>query len=226
MKTPEAIKEIQKEINRIELEKLGDGSYDCGGNRPFDYIEISEHEVAEKTLELKDKWSELTKNELAVLRSKFKENHINPDIVFQDKLRILRSLLYYIDMAERDALTSSKFPQQLLVNDEELEKLAIRFIQDSRFVEPSQKIVLTFAQAIETFKAGYRAAQKKPKSYIVATPTTVHAIKPELSFPSEGEIQSVASHVGLGLETVNERELAMESFMKGITWLKERWRVG
>lgn len=151
MKTPEAIKEIQKEINRIELEKLGDGSYDCGGNRPFDYIEISEHEVAEKTLELKDKWSELTKNELAVLRSKFKESHINPDVVFQDKLRILRSLLFHVDIAERDAhVASSK------VHVDELDEIAERWASENSSTPYN-------ASSAYAFRAGYRAAQNIPK---------------------------------------------------------------
>jgi len=49
-----------------------------------------------------------------------------------------------------------------MISDDELEldRLAARFLQDSEFVEPCQEIKLDYFQGLQTFKAGFKAAEK------------------------------------------------------------------
>lgn len=69
---------------------------DCGGNRHYDYISVETHDASAKTLESKERWSDLTSNEIIVLRTMAKELHIDPDIVdHKDRLALIRCILYW-----------------------------------------------------------------------------------------------------------------------------------
>lgn len=73
---------------------------DVGGNRHYDYISIEEHDAAERTLETKEKWRDLSSHEIVVLRSKLKHVGINPDLAdHEDRLALIRCVLAWKERA-------------------------------------------------------------------------------------------------------------------------------
>jgi hypothetical protein len=74
---------------------------DVGGNRHYDYISVEEHDAAEKTLETKEEYKDLTSHEIVVLRSRLKSLGILPDLVdHKDRLALLRCLIITIENRE------------------------------------------------------------------------------------------------------------------------------
>lgn len=74
---------------------------DSGGNRSYDYISLEDHQEAEKTLETKTKWSELTTNEIVVLRYKIRKLHLRKDIIdHEDRLDLIKCLIYHLEIKE------------------------------------------------------------------------------------------------------------------------------
>lgn len=70
---------------------------DCGGNRHYDYISVEDFEAAEKTLDKKERWVDLTQNEIAVLREKARQFGLQQDIVDHiDRLALVRCLFHHL----------------------------------------------------------------------------------------------------------------------------------
>ena len=70
---------------------------DCGGNRPYDYISLEEHNAAELSLKTKTHWRELTTHEIVVLRSKAKDFGLLADVVDRDdRLDLIRCLFFWM----------------------------------------------------------------------------------------------------------------------------------
>lgn len=66
---------------------------DAGGNRHYDYISVAAHDDANGSLRLKDRWNDLTTNDIVVLRSMAKNLGIQKDIVdHKDRLALLRCI--------------------------------------------------------------------------------------------------------------------------------------
>lgn len=73
-----------------------DDQPDGGGNRHYDYIELDEYDAAKASLETKEHWSDLTSDEIVVLRSRARDFGLTPDIVDHlDRLALLRCLFYH-----------------------------------------------------------------------------------------------------------------------------------
>lgn len=66
---------------------------DSGGNRAYDYISVEDHDAAEKTLETKEYFNELTRNEIVVLRTMAGSLGFRKDVVdLIDRLALVRCL--------------------------------------------------------------------------------------------------------------------------------------
>lgn len=72
---------------------LPDDKVDNGGNLPGDYISVEDWEAAEKTLKEKTEWFSLTKNEIVVVRDMLREKGLRKDLVFADRLALIRCIL-------------------------------------------------------------------------------------------------------------------------------------
>lgn len=95
-----------KEIRQAAADHMFEGMRspkdpDDGGNRPYDYISIEEHKAAEELLKSRPygfKYSDLTLNEIVVLRTKAKRLHIVKDIVDKiDRLALIECLLIHAE---------------------------------------------------------------------------------------------------------------------------------
>lgn len=71
---------------------------DVGGNRHYDYLTLEEYQAAEASLDTKKKWSELTSNEIVVLRDRARKCGLISDIVdHSDRLLLLRCLFSHCE---------------------------------------------------------------------------------------------------------------------------------
>lgn len=75
---------------------------DSGYNRHYDYITTEEYNAAEKTLEEKTRWRDLTSHEIVVLRAQAHEAGMRKDLIdHEDRLALIQCLLYTRRLEDR-----------------------------------------------------------------------------------------------------------------------------
>lgn len=75
------------------------GPVDSGGNRKFDYISLQRYDAAGESQVAKENFDDLTDDELVYLRGRLKDLGLRADLVFEDRLALIRCLLFWVKHA-------------------------------------------------------------------------------------------------------------------------------
>lgn len=75
------------------------GPVDSGGNRKFDYISVERYDAAGESQRLKNDFEDLTDDEIVFLRGRLKELGIRADLLFDDRLALIRAITYWVEIA-------------------------------------------------------------------------------------------------------------------------------
>lgn len=108
-----------KELSKIigcpgHMVNLYEEQPDVGGNRHYDYISVEAYEAAIKTLDKKERWDDLTTNEIVVLRGKLKGIGIDPDVAdHKGRLALIRCIISHCENRDEWLEKARKLEKQL-----------------------------------------------------------------------------------------------------------------